>query len=177
MEQVREKVIAHWAEMSPFWAITRSTAKVHAFLLTSERPLNADEIGAKLGLSRGNVSMALRDLMRWGVIRKVHMSQERKEHFEVQADMWKALLQIIKERRRREYEPTLEILHECREDLRILKQKGKKDPAAEAVDTRLAKLEKFYERLSMLMDQFIAAGTFFSRKNVRRAEPWQRLWS
>lgn len=164
MDPIKEKIISHWADMSPYWAISRSTAKVHALLLTSERPLNADEIKARLGLSRGNVSMALRDLLRWGVISKVHKTLERKEHFEVQADMWKALLQIIKERRRREYEPTLEILLECRAEIRTRKHKSKPDSPDATLDARLAKLEKFYQRIIALTDQFIAAGTFFTGK-------------
>jgi len=164
LDPLKEKIVAHWADMSPCWAISRSTAKVHALLLTSERPLNADEIKTTLSLSRGNVSMALRDLLRWGVISKVHKSAERKEHFEVQADMWKALLQIIKERRRREYEPTLELLRECRHELQTRKHKSKTDSPDATLDGRLAKLEKFYQRIITLTEQFIAAGTFFLGK-------------
>lgn len=164
-DPLKDKIVAHWADMSPYWAISRSTAKVHGLLLTSERALNADEIKASLGLSRGNVSMALRDLLRWGVISKVHKNLERKEHFEVQADMWKALLQIIKERRRREYEPTLELLRECRAELQTRKHKSKTDSPDALMDARLAKLEKFYQRIITLTEQFIAAGTFFIGKS------------
>lgn len=63
-----------------------------------------------LQISRGNANMNLRDLMAWGLVDKVLKPGERREYFSAEKDIWKVSMRIIRERRKRELDPMLQIL-------------------------------------------------------------------
>jgi DNA-binding transcriptional regulator GbsR (MarR family) len=108
-----EKFILHWGEMGWRWGINRAVAQVHALLMLSPKPLPADEICTALGVARSNVSTSLKELQGWGLIRVVHVFGDRREHFETLKDVWEMFLIILRERKKRELDPTLATLREC----------------------------------------------------------------
>lgn len=112
VEQVREKFILHWGEMGSLWGINRTMAQVHALLFISDKPLPAVEIMEELQISRGNVSMALRELISWGIASRVHVKGERKEYYTTEKDVWDMFRVIARERKKREVDPTINILRE-----------------------------------------------------------------
>ena len=65
-----------------------------------------------LNISRGNVNMNVRELMSWGIVHKVIKFGERKEFFTAEKDIYKTAIQILKERRKRELVPVLNLLSE-----------------------------------------------------------------
>ena len=108
-----ERFILHWGEMGWRWGINRSVAQVHALLMLSPKPLPADEIGETLNVARSNVSTSIKELQGWGLVRVVHVFGDRREHFETLRDVWEMFLLIMRERKRRELDPTLATLREC----------------------------------------------------------------
>ena len=110
---VMERFILHWGEMGWRWGINRSVAQVHALLMLSPKPLPADEIGETLNVARSNVSTSIKELQSWGLVRVVHVFGDRREHFETLRDIWEMFLVIMRERKRRELDPTLATLREC----------------------------------------------------------------
>jgi len=108
-----QKFILHWGEMGWRWGINRSVAQVHALLMLSPKPLAADEICESLDVARSNVSTSLKELQGWGLIRPVHLFGDRREHFETLKDVWEMFLIILRERKKREIDPTLAALREC----------------------------------------------------------------
>src|SRR5688572_27218355 len=102
-----QKFILHWGEMGWRWGINRSVAQVHALLMLSPKPMPADEICETLNVARSNVSTSLKELQGWGLIRVVHEFGDRREHFETLKDVWEMFLIILRERKKRELDPTL----------------------------------------------------------------------
>jgi len=110
---VRQFVL-HWGEMGGQWGVNRSVAQIHALLYLSERPLNADEIGDKLGISRSNISTSLKELLNWKLIRRVPVMGDRREHFEAEVDLWQMLTRIAQGRKEREVDPAVAALKHCK---------------------------------------------------------------
>lgn len=110
---VMEKFILHWGEMGWRWGINRSVAQVHALLMLAPKPLPADEICESLDVARSNVSNSIKELQGWGLVRTVHVFGDRREHFETLKDVWEMFLIILRERKKREIDPTLQTLREC----------------------------------------------------------------
>jgi len=104
--------ILHWGEMGTQWGVNRSVAQLHALLYLSDRPLHAEEIVEQLGLARSNVSTAVRELQGYGIVRRIHVEGDRRDHFVADTDLWDMLLKIAAERKRREIDPTLTLLSE-----------------------------------------------------------------
>jgi len=102
--------ILHWGEMGSSWGINRTVAQIYAMLYLSPKPITADEICETLSLARSTVSTGLRELHGWGVVRVLHILGDRRDHFETMHDIWEMFRVILNERKRREFDPTLDIL-------------------------------------------------------------------
>tara|TARA_Y100001933_G_scaffold114263_1_gene114365 strand:+ start:3111 stop:3617 length:507 start_codon:yes stop_codon:yes gene_type:complete len=112
LKEAEEKFIAAWGAIGTQWGINRTMAQIHALLLIGENPLSAEEIMIKLNISRGNVNMNVRELISWGIVHKVIKFGERKEFFTAEKDIYKTAIQILKERRKRELVPILNLLQD-----------------------------------------------------------------
>ena len=112
LSQIKEKFILHWGEQGSLWGINRTMAQVHALLFISSEPLSANQIMDELQISRGNVSMALRELMAWGIANRVHIKGERREFYTTEKDVWTLFRIIARERKKREVDPTIDVLRE-----------------------------------------------------------------
>src|SRR4051812_17204529 len=108
-----QKFVLHWGEMGQAWGINRTMAQVHALLFVSPQALDAEEISRLLDVSRSNVSTSLRELITWGVIRRVHIIGDRRDRFEALKDVMDTFRVIMAERKRREMDPTISLLETC----------------------------------------------------------------
>lgn len=137
-----QKFILHWGEMGARWGINRTVGQIHALLYLSPRPLNAEEIADTLGVARSNVSTSLKELQNWGIVRVTHVMGDRRDHFESMKDVWEMFRVILDERKKRETDPTLQLLRE-------LSAEAKKPGAAEPhVRERLAEMLNFFELMT-----------------------------
>jgi DNA-binding transcriptional regulator GbsR (MarR family) len=65
----------------------RSTGQIYGLLFLSVEPLSLDEIAEALGLSKASASTGTRHLIGWHAIRQVWKPGDRKDFYEVQADL------------------------------------------------------------------------------------------
>jgi DNA-binding transcriptional regulator GbsR (MarR family) len=139
--------ILHWGEMGTQWGVNRSVAQIHALLYLSDRPLHAETIVDALGLARSNVSTGLKELQGYAIVRRVHVEGDRRDHFVAETDLWDMLMRIAAERKRREIDPTIQLLAELAERL-------SKDPTAPAhIRERVGRMHEFISTLGSWYDQ------------------------
>ncbi len=110
LPEAKTQFINNWGAMGTQWGINRTMAQIHALLLVSNTALTQDDIMEQLNISRGNVNMNTRDLVDWGLINRVIIQGERKEHFTAEKDIWKVAAHIIRERKKRELDPMIKLL-------------------------------------------------------------------
>lgn len=110
--QIQQEFILHFGEMGSRWGINRTVGQIYALLFLSERPLCADDIVDALGVSRSNVSMGLKELQAWNLVRLRHLQGDRRDYFTTPEDMWEIVRTLIAERKKREIDPTLTKLRE-----------------------------------------------------------------
>ena len=70
-----------WGQMAEHWGINRTMAQIHALLMISPAPITAEQIMEELRISRGNVSMNLRDSINWGASSAAPPSPEIRRDF------------------------------------------------------------------------------------------------
>ena len=137
-----QKFILHWGEMGARWGINRTVGQIHALLYLSKRPLNAEEIADTLKVARSNVSNSLKELQSWGIVRLAHVWGARRDHFESMSDVWEMFRVIMDERKKRETDPTLQLLRE-------LDAEAKSAKAADPhVRGRIADMLSFFELMT-----------------------------
>jgi len=140
----KKQFILHWGEMGTRWGINRTVAQIHALLHISSTPLTAEEIASTLSVARSNVSSSVRELQGWGLVRPVHALGDRRQHFESIKDVWEMFRIIIDQRKRREIDPTLEVLRLC------LSESAKSDPGDAYTRDRLQEIYDFFTDVEAL---------------------------
>jgi len=137
--------VAHFGEMGSRWGINRTVGQIYALLFVSQRALNADEIAEMLEFSRSNVSMGLKELQSWRLVRLKHQPGDRREYFEAPGDVWEIFRVLAEERRRREVEPTLSMLRAA-----LLQEPG--NDADRHAQDRMRQMHELIERLVTWFD-------------------------
>jgi DNA-binding transcriptional regulator GbsR (MarR family) len=108
-----QRFVLHFGEMGSRWGINRTVGQIYALLYVSPKPLNAEEITEALGLSRSNVSVGLKELESWRLVRLSHQPGDRRDYFSAPEDVWAIFRTLAEERRRREVDPTLSMLRDA----------------------------------------------------------------
>lgn len=139
--------------MAAVWGINRSMAEIQGLLYITGQTLCTDDIMAKLHVSRGSVSMALRALLEWGVVRKVRRRGDRREYFESLDNVWEIFSKVALRRKRREIDPIVQTLKQCQRSNR--RSKSTSDPEASQVRDRLDQMVAFLAIMEEISRRFI----------------------
>ena len=139
LSSVQQKFILHWGEMGTRWGINRTVAQIHALLFISPKPLNADDIVHALGVARSNVSTSLKELQGWGIVKRVHVMGDARDHFESMKDVWEMFRLVLDERKKREIDPTAHLLREC------IAEAAKSRDTDKYTGQKLRELAEFFE--------------------------------
>ncbi|MGA2442166.1 MAG: hypothetical protein ABSH08_14520, partial [Tepidisphaeraceae bacterium] len=116
-----------------------------------------DDVMERLNISRGNASMSLRALCDWGIVHRLHKRGERREFFQSLSDVWDMFSLIAAERKRREMDPVLETIKQCRKmlDEQSLGKQAARNRSVQLTRQRLAGMEEFMEVTNRIFQQFI----------------------
>lgn len=112
LSPLKQRFVLHFGEMGSRWGINRTVGQIYALLYASREPINADEIAEALGFSRSNVSIGLKELESWKLVRLTHKPGDRREYFSAPDDIWTIFRTLAEERRKREIDPTLSLLRD-----------------------------------------------------------------
>ena len=117
LAEVEDCFVDLWRTMSSLWGVSPTMAQIHGLLYITGQALSMDDIMARLGISRGNVSMNLTKLVEWGLVRRVHRRGDRRDYYESLSDVWEMFTLVAAQRKRREVDPVLNTLRRCKEQL------------------------------------------------------------
>ena len=152
LTEAKQQFISSWGAFGTHWGINRTMAQIHALLLVSPDPLTQDDIMEELNISRGNTNMNIRELINWGLVERVLLSGERKEYFLAEKDIWKVVKQIVKERKKRELEPMLQLLDKL-EDV----EGDKRDKNVKTFVDTISSIKKLGRQADKTLDVMVKA--------------------
>jgi len=115
-------------------------AQIHALLFLSPDPMNAEQIAETLNVARSNVSTSIRELESWGIVHPVHVLGDRREHYESLKDVSEMFVRIMELRKRRELDPTLQLLRKSLTQL-------ENEPAGDYTRERLQEMAQVFRGL------------------------------
>lgn len=133
--------VLHFGEMGSRWGINRTVGQIYALLFLAPEPLCADDIVEKLGVSRSNVSMGLKELQSWNLVRLRHVPGDRRDFFTTPDDIWTIVRTLVAERKKREIDPTLSVLRE-------LLMKDPADDAERHAQARMGEMHRIIELMT-----------------------------
>ncbi|WP_111979227.1 GbsR/MarR family transcriptional regulator [Algibacillus agarilyticus] len=105
-----QSFVMHFGEMGSRWGFNRTVGQMIALMVINEKALTADEIAESLSISRGNVSMGIKELQSWRLVKVEHIPGDRKDYYTTAGDMWHMARTVFEERMKREVEPTMSLL-------------------------------------------------------------------
>jgi DNA-binding transcriptional regulator GbsR (MarR family) len=139
-----QSFVLHFGEMGSRWGINRTVGQIYAVLFISAAPLTADELTDKLGVSRSNVSMGLKELSSWRLVKLSHQPGDRRDFYSAPDDVWAIFKTLAEERQRREVDPTLSMLRDA-----LLES-----PASEEERHAQARMREMHALIEQLTDWF-----------------------
>jgi DNA-binding transcriptional regulator GbsR (MarR family) len=162
------RFVLHWGEMGARWGVSRTVSQIHALLYLAGRPMHAEEIAAALQVARSNVSTSLRELQNWNLVSVVHLAGDRRDHFETVQDPWVLMRIIVRERKEREFDPTVAFLRGC-----VASREFAREDAG--TQKRLRETLSLMEALSGWVDQMLAMDNAFLKRLARLGAKVQAL--
>lgn len=146
MDELIKEFINNLGRIANFFGFNRLMGQIYAVLFLSPDPLTLDDMVKKLDSSKGNVSINIRALERWGLVRQIYKWADRKNYYEAETDIWKAVSNILQERERKESQQIIDSLDQS---VRMLEEFSKHPGSDQAVAA-----EFYLERMEILRSLF-----------------------
>ncbi len=159
LDTVKDDFLLAMGRISDFWGFNKAMGHIYAVLYLSPSPLSLDDIATSLNMSKGNVSLNVRSLERWGLIKKVNQKSDRKDYYEAESDFWRIVRDIIRERDKKEFDQALATVSTCLENVR---QNSAISPTAETqfLEDRFDHMKDFFNTLDTLARAVLAIDKF-----------------
>jgi HTH-type transcriptional regulator, glycine betaine synthesis regulator len=98
IEDWQLKVADSIGGLMEFWGFKRAMGRMWAVMYLSPQSMTAQELGDRLTMSAGAVSMALAELTKWGVVKKSWRPGDRRDWYEPETSIWKMVSRVYRER-------------------------------------------------------------------------------
>jgi DNA-binding transcriptional regulator GbsR (MarR family) len=132
-----------------FWGFRRAMGRMWAMLYLTPQPLAAQELGERLSMSAGAVSMTLAELVKWGVVKKTWIPGDRKDYYEPETSIWKMVSRVFRERELARIRAAIEVFQETLAELG--KTRGEDRKRAKFVVERIESLLQLARLGEMLL--------------------------
>jgi DNA-binding transcriptional regulator GbsR (MarR family) len=173
MDEISRDFINNLGRVADFFGFNRLMGQLYAVLFLSPEPLTLDDMVKKLESSKGNVSINIRALERWGLVRQIYKWADRKNYYEAEPDIWKAVSGILQERERKESQ---QIISSLNQSVEMLEQASKTASGQEALTAqfyleRMEALRRLFKFGDSLLDMMVQGGAvdFGSASRLARA--------
>lgn len=140
---------ALFADLGESLGLSRPAALCFAAIWRAAQAPNADDLVLRAGISRSNVSTALKELRGWGLVAITRVPGDRREYFVATPDPWALVRQVLAERQRRVLAPALDRLRDL--------LAADADPALAELAKAMQSLADWQERLVRLDPADLAA--------------------
>src|SRR5438093_7680454 len=138
--------------------------RIFALLYMEGRTLSLDEIAAELEQSKSNVSVHVRGLIEWHLVRRVAVGGSRKDHYEAATDFWRVMKEIMERRFRWNLR---QVLAAAAETARAVgEERGPRRTERAFIERRLEALRAFFAAVDAGIGAF-AQGKSFAPETVQ----------
>jgi DNA-binding transcriptional regulator GbsR (MarR family) len=118
--------------------------RIFALLYLQPGPMALDDIAAELEQSKSNISVNVRALIDWHLVRLVRVGGSRRDHYEAATDLWRVFLEILERRYRFNVR---QVLLAADEGTRALADEAEDAERSALIQTRLAARTAFFSLL------------------------------
>lgn len=141
----QDKLIYGIGRLCDSFGLNKFLAELYIVLYFSDRPMSLDEIAKRLNVSKGNVSINIRELEKWRAVKSVWVKGSRKDYYEANLDMKSVILGKVRSGVKRRLDEVSSMIEEFKASIPAQKEGMTEDEkrAAAVCMERLNKLEEF----------------------------------
>lgn len=143
-------------QLADFWGHNKMIGWIYGLLYLREEPVSLDEIAQELGVSKGNVSLNVREAERLSMVRKVWKKGDRKDYYEAEPNLWRIVRQVTRERQKKEFDYAISLVGD---NLEKLEEAGGASRRAQFARKRLSHLSSFLKSLNALVNGLLSLET------------------
>jgi len=149
--------------------------RIFGLLYLEPKPMTLEDIARELEQSKSNVSVNIRALVEWHLVRRVSVGGSRKDHYEAATDLWRVMQEIMERRFRWNFRQVLTTVEETSRAIQERERSAGKSEAA-FLRSRLEILRAFFALLDAGIGAFNSGKAFESEtlRNVVRLVPGGR---
>lgn len=145
-------LISVFTDLSELFGNPRSYGQIYGLLFASEEPLTGEEIGRRLGISRGSISQGLRQLEAFGAIIREKNNGVRQARYRAKLEMKLLISGFLKERAIPRLETTEARIKTLQHSLAALTLKSKTQVSSlSSMRFRLDRLAKWHRSARTLL--------------------------
>lgn len=157
VQRARDAFVDRMGQLGAELGLSASVGSIYAYLYMSDRPRSLEEICQSCGMSKGNGSVNLRELERWGAVRKVPVRGDRRSFYEANLDIVAIIRSRLREgleRRMGEAERALEGIEKALEAVTAAAE-GDDDGAVKVMRERLSNVRDTEAAVKTLLSTFL----------------------
>lgn len=156
LQEARQNFIQGMSRISNFWGFPKAMGAIFGAIYLSPQPLSLDEIVDQVGVTKGSVSTNVRTLERLGMVHKQIRVGDRKDYYEAEADFWKIVKGVLREREKSEFDLALGTVNKS---LDLVKSAGDSEADASLAyfyQQRMENMERFFNSLDNIVAMLLA---------------------
>ena len=144
--------------------LSQLQGRIFALLYLQPRPIALEDIAAELEQSKSNVSVNIRGLVEWHLVRRMRVAGSRKDHYEAATDFWRVMQEIMERRFRWNLR---QVLAAAAETARAVgEERGPRRTEPAFIERRLEALRAFFAAVDAGIGAF-AQGKSFAPETVQ----------
>ena len=148
--------------------LNQQQGRIFALLYLHDGPLSLDDIADRLDQSKSNVSIQIRVLVEWHLVKRTRLPGSRKDHYVAATDFFRAFQEIFERRFRWTVRQVVDVVSETERSLEAapLRDKDARDQAS-FMSERLASLGQWFQLIDAGIQAFVSGQSFPAQKLAR----------
>ena len=110
LDKAKENLIQEMGRFSSFAGFNKAMGQIYGLLYLSMEPISLGEIAEQLGISKGNASLNIRTMVRWGLLQPISKKGDRRDYYQAETDFWKIIRDVLTGRDKKEIDRTLDAI-------------------------------------------------------------------
>jgi DNA-binding transcriptional regulator GbsR (MarR family) len=127
--------------------LSQLQGRIFALLYVQPKPLPLEDIAAELQQSKSNISVNIRGLVDWHLVRRTPIGGSRKDHYEAATNFWRVMQEVMERRFRWTVRQVLATIAETERASAETEGRGREAAVRETAaftKTRLSALQFFF---------------------------------
>ncbi|WP_202077414.1 GbsR/MarR family transcriptional regulator [Caldalkalibacillus salinus] len=163
LHKTRDMLISAIAQTMVIYGVTPSVGRIYGVLYFATRPMTIDEIKDEVAMSKGSVSMGVRELLETEMILKVWKKGERKDHFIAEKDFFKNFMTFIVKNIRQERHIMIKAIENTKPVLQDIAEKAEQEDVRDEATEDLTLIEEslvYYDWTQRLINDMESGDIF-----------------